>query len=503
MRKKLSNLVYYFLIPTVVVLLFAVFNQKREQELSKIDWLAIVKNDTISVDEFRTRFELTPRFGTGQEARQIYLKAMVIERLLAGYAGDNSLDTLHKANIILQQFADEALVEHLLAKVIKEKVSITEEELMEQYRRSTSALALDAWVFKGNVPNEKIRDYISRSANFSRFGEVVDARFRPEYHKDILLRYNETLEPLEELAYGLEPGEISDPILIGAKTWVLRLISKMPVEEPSQAGYQSRKKHLESVLRKRKGYAVQQEFINSLMKGQSIEIDSAGFYWLVNHLSETLPRDTSGSPIVPPTIAAPQEQFSTDRIDEENRGDLEKPFVLFQEAGKEHWTRKEVMEKLYTMPRTLENTTPADLARQLHQAILWLVEFETLKEEAIKGKIDRSSDVKTNTEIWSNNVKAQFGLGHMMEKEEIKMAGLTLEEMLDSDRTSKQMSIILKLLKSNEKDGNIQIDWNKLKSLDLMESPVLIRKTHFPNRPAMPVPIGMVWAKMWNPESPR
>ena len=111
--------------------------------------LATVGDRKISVNEFRTRFEFTPRiyrYGSPIATKKYFLSSMIAEKLLSQIGRDMKLDTSFQIASLIQQREKEAVIETLFEKEIDDKLEISEAELKQAYFRSKQELMLKYFV---------------------------------------------------------------------------------------------------------------------------------------------------------------------------------------------------------------------------------------------------------------------------------------------------------------------------------------------------------------------
>ncbi|MDP8206134.1 MAG: hypothetical protein P9L92_05675 [Candidatus Electryonea clarkiae] len=481
---------------SIISMMIAFFFGCSKQNITSTDpclWIAIAESDTITVEEFKNRYSFTPHIGKGSEAKILFLKALVIERLLAQYASESKTDKKTNCKILLQQFADEAVVEGLLTNAIKARVSISDAEIREHYSRYSRRLNINAWVFSDSITAYKAFERYNGGQNFRDLSLSETGNSNTKYYENQNLIYNQTEENLEKTAYNLLPDQAGEPVQVNNEWWLLKLNSSETTEMKNEQNFHAKSEYLRNVIYKRKSYSKQKTYIAEVMKGRSIKIDPGGFDWLVDHLLQILPGEQNDEGISLPLIATPQVQFDPELVEMNEKDKLDLPLITLDGSKKESWSRREVLEKLYSMPRTLNPADRKIFAQNLYQALLWLVEFSALAEQGLEQGIDNEPEVVEEIEIWQQHVRAQFGLEALMADRGITMSADGIDQLVDSTRLSRQDDIMEEWLAETFSKKKIQYNLKQLTDLELPDSPALIRKTHFPNRPILPIPIGYRW----------
>jgi hypothetical protein len=469
-------------------------NPKSNPEISitdHSDWLAIVGIDTIDVSEFRYRFETSAFVGSGLSARENFLKAIVAERVLAHNSESLNLDTIPQAGILIDQLSNEVLVEKLLKREVDSRIEISDSEIREEFIRSLRTLTLSAW----QIADSTIAFETAKKAhNGQKFSEIrVNAPANSAlFISERQLIHNQFDSRFEDHAYPLKPGETSRPFKVEGFWWILHLLRFEQESVPSEALFASRKDLLRNQIFTQKSETVQQSYIKSLMDGQQMNIERENYDSLVDYLLHILPDPKEAQ--IPQMIAQTNSNFLSEI--EPKPGFLNSP-ILTLTKGRVVTTisGNELLSKLYAMPLELLKSEPSKFNSDLRSTIIWLIEFDALNNEAFRQGLFSDEIVLRNQKIWRSHVKSIWGL---RELEKSRTESTENEKLIStSDMTvDKELLSIFSKLADGE---DIQFNLTRLNSLNLNDTPVLLRKTHFPRRPETPIPVGYHIALEWNP----
>jgi hypothetical protein len=475
----------------LLAFLFAAYGCGRESGGdggSASPWLAVVGGDTLRADRFRHRYESTPHVGRGGEASAAYLRALVVEALLARHARARQLDTLAGVRSLVRQLAREEAVEAWLAARVRERSDISPQLLAEHRRRLREVRTLEAWSLPDSTSALRALAAIRQRGHFAGpLPRLPEARF-VEAHP---LTYNEATPAFERLTWALRPGDLGGPIQADGRWWLLHLLAVRP-HSPTLAPDRSEEEYLRSVIRRRLAGPLQEALIAEEMEGRSLTMDRDAFHALARHLASILPEGEGEERA--PLVALRDRELAPETA----AGlDLEAPLVRLEGFRDSLWRVGDVLERLAVGPRPLRGSS---LPRSLRDEILFLAEFEVLAQRAEVAGTARSAEVRADSAMWARHVLAQKGLAHLAAvlHEAVRV---DQPEELAPGQQARSDSLMLRWLDRQARREGVRFNPGALAALELTESPVLLRKTHFPNRPLAPMPVGYRWAAEWSPPS--
>lgn len=462
----------------------------RSVHVDRGDWLATVGKDTIDVTEFKQRFEASPIVGAGQPAQFDFLKALVLEKLLKDYAISAELDTSRIVNRLIDQMGDEAVVEAYLAMKVDQRVNINEAEMRKDFQRIIRNLTLDAWAFPDSAEANEAFKKIAKGVAFERLASTGIGPDSPIYLKDQELQYGQADPVFEDAAYSLKLGDICDPFYSQGRWWILKLVRFKQDRIPSEAAFASLAPSLRSTLLRRHRGPEQRQLISELMRGKEMHIDPVGFHWMVNQLGDKLPVDTGTVGTPPVLLTRPNRNLEVASGNNSDADLLDMPLLTISGPGGWTWTRREVIERLATMPIPLVRQQSIPLDKSFGDAMVWLAEFHTIADAATQEGLRQDTSVTRTREMWTDNALSVQGW------QTLDSHGWATAK---SD-TAATLSDVLDWFSRAADKEHVRFNMKRLEELSLSPTPVLIRKTHFPNRLATPYPVAYEAALQWNPK---
>ena len=461
------------------------------------DWVAIVGSDTITAAEYRFRFETSPIVGQGLPARVDFLKALIAERLLARNAGAVHLDTLRENRVLLRQVREEAEVEELLRREVDRRIRITDAEMRRDFLKLVRTLTLDAWVFPDSAQAFAAAARARAGVPFDSLAVSSLSKGGPLFLSQQELQYGQAEPAFEDTAFGLGLGEVGGPVHAEGRWWLLRLVRFEQSRIPSEAAFASYAPRLKSVILRRMRGPEQKRYLGEIMRGRRMEVDPAGFRWLVGYLRSVLPAGPDSRELAPPLSIEPVEALDPVRVRGEARKALDLPLLKIEGPEEWTWSRRDALEHLYSMPRSLLRKEGEAFDREVYQALVWLAEFEALVREAERRGLGEDPVVRGNAAMWSAHVLALSRWSEELERIAEGLPGDTLNAFRLVTRPETD-SLMLGRLDELARGAGVRVNLPRLQALKLHPLPVLLRKTHFPNRPATPYPVGYRWALEWD-----
>ncbi|MCB2211670.1 hypothetical protein KQI52_06110 [bacterium] len=474
--------VFLELLAVSVAIIIVGCSSSTQQEAGD-NWLAIVGDDTITVNQYTYRYETAPHTGFGTTARRDFLDALIIERLLAHI----SADTSDRYTALRSQMTAEARVESFLIDRIDAEVDVPEAEIRANVLRAIRTLTVQAWAAPDSLTAARILAAYRDGTAFARAGN--QSLSGAVYLDTVEVKWNTTDPALERLAYSLELDEAGGPIEVEGRWWVLRLVRFEQDRIPSESVYLELGPWVRDALEARQARARQPEIIADAMRGHTMDIDPDGWRWLVDALRKQL--DSRDDPALQLPFTA-LEESSLRGLD--GTPELDKP--LLRVDGPTYtadWTRADVLHRLEVAPKpVLRFDDPRRFEHELHAHLRWLVEFEVLDELAREAGYETNPRVIRDSRMWSTHLSAREELNRQLSSITGVSDDTTARIGIPTDASADEQ--LLALFRDAATREGVRINTALLDTLSLIDVPVFVRKRHFPNRPATPLPVGQPWA---------
>jgi PPIC-type PPIASE domain len=432
-------------------------------------WLAIVGTDTITVRQYRLRYETAPHTGFAETARKDFLDALIIESLFA----QNASVMTDQYQSYLEQLVAEARVETFLIDQIEDRVEIPDAAVRQHFIYSLRTLTVDAWASEDSATAFEIADICQAGGEFAQAGKRVSGTAYS--FSDMSVQWNLTDPILENALFKLEPGEISEPVQVDGFWWIARLERYEQSRIPSDQAYQELAPWIRDALAARAARDEQNALLAEAVRGHSMGVDPDGWHWFVDQLIHEVQRPED------PRLEIPFTMSPENAIDHMEEASDEQMIQIQGPVLNTSWSQSDLAERLRVAPRPLPREVDAEhFQRKLHDHLRWLVEFEVIDQLAQSAGYGEHDRVIRDSKIWQTHLQARFHLNQLL-------------TTMTADSSLTDSTLLSFIENSADKEG-VRINLDLLNTLELIDVPVMVRKRHFPNRPATPLPVGYPWA---------
>jgi len=236
--------------------------------------LAIVDGEPITEGDFKYALTISHRREDLSSAGKLdlmeYIQKLVDDRLIIQEARKSGMDKLPEIQNAIDAYILRESVVRLHEEEIAQKVTVTEEEIMDYYRKNYERFTLG---IIETASEEEIKEILERLKNGEEFESLArEYSQHPTKEKGGQITFTKGAMP-EELAgavSSLKEGEISEVINRKDRYLIVKLIGReeAPVEQFAQAKGSIRKS-----IRKQKENERSEVYLNELRKRSDVKID--------------------------------------------------------------------------------------------------------------------------------------------------------------------------------------------------------------------------------------
>lgn len=258
---------------TVHCLLFTVLcGCASMQEKERI--LAIVDGEPITEGDFKYALTISHRKEDLSSAGKLdlteYIQKLVDDRLIIQEARKSGMDKLFEIQNAIDAYILRESVVRLHEEEIAQKVTVTEEEIMDYYRKNYERFTFG---IIETASEEEIKEILERLKNGENFDSLArEYSQHPSKEKGGLITITKGAMPahIEEVISSLKEGEISEVINRKDRYLIVKLIGReeAPVEQFARAKGSIRKS-----IRKQKENERSEVYLEELRKRSNIKID--------------------------------------------------------------------------------------------------------------------------------------------------------------------------------------------------------------------------------------
>lgn len=214
----------------LTLLLISACSSKKDQDQStELRTLARVGAKVITVRDFRYNYE--NGFGhlkTGPDHKRTYLNYMINEKILTLEGYRLGLENAGWIKASEQKLLDELLIEELINREVKRKITVSREEIREAINQSKVSFKFRYWT----EPSFTRAQAVAEAMRERGYAEVVDEKLRsnPERRinpKELETDYLNSFQVSENLLNAIKDlpyGEISDPVELNGQYFIFQVL---------------------------------------------------------------------------------------------------------------------------------------------------------------------------------------------------------------------------------------------------------------------------------------
>lgn len=257
--------------------------------------VAEVGDYKITVEEFKDLSQgMTGSFRTAEEefeAKSEVLDSLVVQRLLVQAAYDNGLDKAEEVAQAVLANKDKFLLDALYKKHVADKAEVTEAELKDFYNKLE---------FKRRVSHILVSDKDTADALVKRISEGTSfEQLAFDYSEDVNAKRNRGdlgfmvygalagVPEFEDVAFALEPNEISPPVKSRFGYHIVRVSDQVPNEMRGEFGRM--KSSLETQLKNMKQVRLSVAYMDAMRVKYPVTIDTNTASYIVHKRQDLYP----------------------------------------------------------------------------------------------------------------------------------------------------------------------------------------------------------------------
>ncbi len=231
--------------------------------------IAYVGDISISLSEFSERYsEYLSASGTKDNivVREAILNNMINEILLYYYDSNEKILSDPKYLKELEETRVRTILAFLKDQEIYAKITINEEEIREAFLRVNEKIAARHLFAKTEEEANNLYELVKLGVDFGLLAKQVFTDSVLQNNGGYLgyFTWGDMDPAFEDAAYSLKVGEISAPVKTDYGYSIIKLEDRITNPLLTESEFQSKKSHLESVIKMRKKEPSEKEYINSI-----------------------------------------------------------------------------------------------------------------------------------------------------------------------------------------------------------------------------------------------
>ncbi len=365
--------------------------------------VARVGDYEIKAEELNQYFAQVPMaFASAEEEynkRREIIDSMIVTRLLIQGAYELNIDRVDDLARAVAANKDRFLMGVLYNKHIVAKVDPTEAELKDYYNNLENRIRISHIIVTDADTAQMLFERVKNGENFEQlaFDYSVDPDAKRNKGDLGYLLWGATVDEFQEVAFRMEPGEISPPVKTNYGYHIIKVVDKKPNE--NRADFDSMKESIKNQLSRRKAMALMQDYFAMLKTKFPVVIDTATCDYLM-HKREQL---------YPPQILAglPRNDFDVDALD---RNEKELVLATWQNG---QITLMEYLSRIKDVPEFMR--PDLDDYDSLATIVFELKKQEFLTSEAMAEGLDQDEDYLKQVRMFK-----EFNMADIMKNDSIQ-----------------------------------------------------------------------------------
>jgi parvulin-like peptidyl-prolyl isomerase len=357
-------------------------------------------NEIITQEEFRFRFELTPRLGDSSfdidSLKKEFLASLLAEKLWAKEAEGLGFDTLEVIKYALKPIEKLYIKDALYKIEVSDKIRLKNEEIIRANARKSITLKV---LILNSVDSVEIFSLHTSLLKGAKFDSLLHVRPESESQKQpVEIKFGQLVEQyVEDTLYNLKPGNFSYPQKTENGWFIFYLTDKIKSTADD-------KTKVEDILKERKAKVIGTEFLRGFFKGITIYTDRELFNSLLEKIKYEL-RKKSINDVKQSNDICIDEADIQKFVTSFGRETLNQSFVKLNDSPV---TFREFIYTLAFDGLCVKDTSDEAISYRLDQNVRKFIQTELLVREGIKRGLRNSPDVKNNMEMWRTNYTSQL-----------------------------------------------------------------------------------------------
>ncbi len=409
--------------------------------------IASAGNKSISVQEFRLKYELIPQTlkMSKDEKKENLLYSLIAEKLWAQEAEELKLDTTEVMNITFK-FIEKMLVRDALFNLeIKNKITISEEELTDAMFKHFTTLYLGVLYSPDSAGIYDLYSKLNSGAEFDSLYSINEFQLPA-----LEVNSGEMKKEIENELFKLDEGKYSSPVKSN-NGWMIFLVEKKIQKSFTSEDINKTLSKVKNALEEEKTDSLYRTFKSSFLNDKKIEADGNLFWAAADKIISILQQKKKLGNI-PDSIDVRLETADIISIENQLGTDtLAMPFIIFDfdPLTMKEFLRSFAFEGFYTT-----DVDEKIIAAKLNSRVRTLIEQELLAHEGYKRGLQNLPEVKNAINLWRENYLAKLYKNYFVNNTDInvtdndsaKIIFLNILEILTDS-----LNVIEKILDENEK----------------------------------------------------
>ena len=277
--------------------------------------VAKVGDTKITADEF-TQFYSTEYLAFAspdEELEQLveFLDSLMIIHMLIQVAYEKGIDRSEELARVVLANKDRFLLDVLYRQEVTDKTSVTDAEVHDFWDHLENKIRVSHIVINDEDTVKAVFDRLKAGESFEKlaFEYSIDPSAKRNKGDLGYFTWGALVDEVQEVAFQMEPGELSPPVETDLGFHLIKLVDKLPNEQRRE--FASMKLELERQIKSRKRFTAQKEFFEYINETYPVTIDTTTCAYLLHKREQMYP------PMLLETL--PRNDFDVEQLDRNER----------------------------------------------------------------------------------------------------------------------------------------------------------------------------------------
>ncbi|MEW6067765.1 MAG: peptidyl-prolyl cis-trans isomerase [Nitrospirota bacterium] len=285
MNSKITSILLF----TIYCLLFTVFCGCASL-LQKEKVLAVVNGEPLTEEDLKYSLTITHRredlSSAGAMNLSEHVGKMVDDRLIIEDARRSGMDKYPEIQQAIQTYILRESVIRLHDEEIVQKVSVTEKEIKDYYKKNYERFTLGIIEMESEEIAGEVLEKLKKGDDFKELAKEYSIHPSKKEGGEVTLTRNAISTYIQEAISKLNSGEFSDIVKILNKYYIVKLIDR---KEATDEEFNNVRRRIEKTIREQKEKERGDEYLNLLREKTNIKIDRELFTAIeINNSAEEL-----------------------------------------------------------------------------------------------------------------------------------------------------------------------------------------------------------------------
>ncbi len=258
-----------FVLASLLIFLCACASLNQKEKI-----LAVVDGEPITEGDFKYAVTISHRredlSSAGSLNLEQYVHKLIEDKLIIQEARKLGMDKLPEIQQAIEAYILRESVVRLHDEEIVKKVSVTEEELMDYYKKNYEEFTLGIIEMKSQEEIDNILEMLKKGEEFDSLAKKYSQHPSRERGGQIKITKGAMSNSLKDAISSLKIGEITDVVFENNKYYIVKLIDRKeaPIRE-----FTNVKESIRKSIRKQKEDELSEAYLGELRKRSNIKID--------------------------------------------------------------------------------------------------------------------------------------------------------------------------------------------------------------------------------------